>query len=503
MVFVLVLACGEGEPPRESEGSAATGTASSEAGETTTTTTGTSTTEVADESSTGARACEGPFMYGPPTAWDRYGLDASNTRYNAAERAIDATSVACLQPRWTIDSLAGVTSTPAVVGGVVYFGDWDGDVHAHAVTDGAEIWVTDVAAQVNDSPLVTEDKVFVGDADGWLHALDRANGDVLWRVELDDHPYAGIYSSPILAGDRLIIGVASTELGQTLDDYTFRGSIVALDPDDGTELWRRYTTTNDAQGGAGVSVWSTAAFDEGRGILYIGTGNTYEEPAAPLSDSLLALELGTGAIVWSRQFTEGDVYTIFMEQPQGPDADIGAAPNLFTLGDRDVVGVGDKAGVYAVLDRDDGETVWATQLTPGSHLGGVMTTAAVGDGTIWVASNDWAAGIFDMANPDNVGSMFAISASDGTTMWQRPLDHPAFGATTWAGGVVFQGTVDGTVHAFDAPTGVELWSVVPGAEMGGGFSVVDGTLYVGHGYWFFTEPTQDHGGFVAYGLPEE
>ncbi|HWB75680.1 MAG TPA: PQQ-binding-like beta-propeller repeat protein [Nannocystaceae bacterium] len=499
LTFALLVACSEG-PPAAEGGSSSTAAASTESSSSSGTS-DTSSGAVDESSSSGGRMCEGPFMFGPPTAWERYGLDANNSRYNEAERAIDPSSVACLQPRWQVDDLAGVTSTPAVVGGVVYFGDWGGLVHARDVVDGTPRWTTDVAAQVNDSPLVTTDRVFVGDDDGWLHALDRETGEVIWRVELDAHPNAGIFSSPILAGDRLVIGVASIELSETLDDYTFRGSVVALDPDDGTELWRRYTTTDDAQAGAGVSVWSSAAYDEERAILYIGTGNTYEPPASPLSDSVLALELATGAIVWSRQFTEDDVYTIFMQQPQGPDADIGAAPNLFTIGDRDVLGVGDKAGVYAVLDRDDGETVWAVQLTEGSHLGGVMTTAAVGDGTIWVASNEWATSIFEFDDPANHSSMFALSAEDGTQLWQRPLPFPAFGATTWAGGVVFQGTIDGTVHALDAATGVELWSVMPGGDIGGGFSVVDGTLYVGHGFWFFTEPTMNHGGFVAYGLP--
>ncbi len=496
---LFALACGEGDTPILGSSEATSAEASTTTSETSTTTAAVDTGESSETS--GGRECEGPFEFGPPTAWPRYGLDATNSRYNASERAIAPETVACLQPRWSVDDLAGVTSTPAVVDGTVYFGDWEGDVHARDVADGTPRWITDVAAEVNDSPLVTGDSVYVGDADGWLHALDRETGDVRWRVELDAHPDAGIYGSPILAEDRLVIGVASIELGMLHDDYTFRGSVVALDPDDGTELWRRYTTNDDAQSGAGVSVWSTPAYDEARGILYIGTGNTYEEPAAPLSDSVLALELATGAIVWSRQFTEDDVYTIFMVQPQGPDADIGAAPNLFSIGDRDVLGVGDKAGVYAVLDRDDGETVWATQLTPGSHLGGVMTTAAVGDGTIWVASNVWTTEVFDFGSPDNTSSVFALSAEDGEQLWQRPLPHPAFGATTWAGGVVFQGTIDGTVHALDAATGVELWSIVPGGEMGGGFSVVDGSLYVGHGYWFFTEPSIDLGGFVAYGLP--
>jgi polyvinyl alcohol dehydrogenase (cytochrome) len=342
--------------------------------------------------------------------------------------------------------------------------------------------------------------VFVGDAAGFLHRIARSDGTIAWSVELDAHEATGIYSSPVMAGDVLVIGVASIELASVLRDYTFRGSVVGLDPESGAELWRVYTTEDDATSGAGVSVWSSAAYDAGRGTIYIGTGNTYEEPAAPRSDALMALDAATGDIVWIRQFTEGDVYTIFMRQPQGPDADIGGAPNLFSIGEQDVVGVGDKAGVYAVLDRDSGEPVWAVQLGEGSHLGGVMTTAAVGDGAIFLASNTWV-DIFDFADDGNTSVTYALAIEDGAILWQHPNLAPVFGAFTLAAGVVYHGTIDGTVHARDAMSGDELWAVAPGGDLGGGFSVVDGRLFVGHGFWFFTAPAEPMGGFAAYGLP--
>src|SRR4051794_11856322 len=56
------------------------------------------------------------------------------------------------------------------------------------------------------------------------------------------------------------------------------------------------------------------------------------------SDSLLALDISTGAIVWQNQFTAGDVYTTPAEGP-GPDYDIGATPVLFRGANRDLVGV--------------------------------------------------------------------------------------------------------------------------------------------------------------------
>jgi len=67
-------------------------------------------------------------------------------------------------------------------------------------------------------------------------------------------------------------------------------------------------------------------------------------------------------------------------------------------------------------------------------------------------------------------------------------------------GVVYHGTIDGTVHALSAQDGTEFWHYKPGGDIGSGFSVVDGTLYVGRGVWFFAQPPVPNGGLVAYAL---
>jgi len=71
---------------------------------------------------------------------------------------------------------------------------------------------------------------------------------------------------------------------------------------------------------------------------------------------------------------------------------------------------------------------------------------------------------------------------------------------TYANGIVYQGTIDGTVHALSAADGRELWSDTPGGGIGGGFSVSKGTLYAGRGFWFAAPPAMPNGGLVAYSV---
>lgn len=433
--------------------------------------------------------------------WVSYGSDWNNSRDAVLETGISRANVGDLEELWRVDGTVGSTSTPAVFGSTVYFGGWDGRLRAVDLGDGSPVWSRQLTTtMIDDSPLVYGDSVFVGDGAGNLHAVDRSTGVPRWSRDLDPHPNTRIFSSPVAVDGLVIVGVASVELALIKADYTFRGSVVALDAATGAERWRVYTTTNDAQAGAGVSVWSTAAVDPQRHLVFIGTGQTYEQPASELGDALMAIDYRTGAIRWVRQFTEDDVYTIFQPLPQGPDADIGAAPNLFRIGDRDVVGVGDKAGVYAVLDRDTGDTVWARELPTGSHLGGIMTTAAHHSGSLYLASNTWA-NLIDFHDARNRSTTYALDAATGAIRWQRDLPSAVFGALTYANGVVFQPTITGTVYALDSTDGTILWSEQPGADLGGGVSVVGGRVLVPYGFWFFASPANPAGGLVAYALP--
>lgn len=434
------------------------------------------------------------------SSWAHWAGGDEATRANAEETAVTAETVAGLQRVWSLDG-PGVTSTPVVVEGVVYTGLWDGRVVALNVADGSPVW----SAQVSDAPVdasvaVAGERVYASIGTSEVVALGRGDGAEVWRTSLSDHEDAHLFSTPTVIDDLLVVGVAGVELVQVKEDYTFIGALVGLDAASGDERWRFETTRNDDTAGAGVSVWSSVAVDRGRGLVFVGTGNTYEQPASEYSDALLAVRYATGELAWHRQFTAGDVYTVFMNPPEGPDADVGATPNLFRVGDRDVVGVGDKAGVYSVLDRDTGETVWTKQLTEGSPLGGVMTSAAVHDGTIYVTSNRWA----DIPNIDtdvNHSDCIALDAATGEQRWKTELDAPSFGAVGYAGGVVYATTVRGKAYALSAANGDILWSDLQGDRAASGISVADGRVFFGHGFSLFKAPSEVIRGLVVYALP--
>jgi polyvinyl alcohol dehydrogenase (cytochrome) len=436
----------------------------------------------------------------PPHAWTSFNYDQANSRSNPTERELGPTNVSKLSVRWTLETnasqLDGITGTPAVADGVVYFCDQRA-FYARDVETGEEIWTArpDDEAWRCSSPLIRGELVYFA-RHASLHALRRQDGSTVWSQLLDAHPQTLIDSSPVLASDRIVIGIASYEMvGPEKDDYTFRGSVVALDPDTGSEAWRLYTVPDDAAS-AGVAVWSSAAVDEARGLVFIGTGQNYESPASQMGDALLAIDSATGLLVWFNQFHAGDVYTDAVCLAVGPTEScrewaIGAAPNLFVAGNRDVVGVGSKGGVYRVVDRATGEVVWEVVLGAGSALGGVMAVAAVGPELIYVSQNTRSS-----------STVIALDKQTGQSVWRAPMTYFTWGALTVANGVLYlPATPSGRAVALDATTGSELWSADLGHDAAGGFSVVDGTLFAPSGFSGMGAVMRPGAQLTVFGLP--
>lgn len=426
--------------------------------------------------------------------WLVFGGDLLQCNARTGRRETDAFSadkLGELQHAWSIPA-PGVSGTPVVHDGIVYWADWMGGVYAVAAESGEKKWHVTFERGFTSSLTLADERLYLGDRDGRVYALDPANGEVLWDKRLDENSLAQVWSSPVVAEGVLLVGIGGKSTNYTDEELmSFRGSINALDAESGEMLWR-FDTTRGPDGeafGPGVAVWSTPAVDLERGVLYVGTGNSYFHPASPYSDSLVALELHTGNVVWTRQFTTDDNFT--RANPVGPDSDVGATPNLFQIDDRALVGVGDKAGHYYVMNRDDGELLWSRELSPGSSLGGVIGNAAVADGRVYVASND----------NFRFTQLYALNASDGEVVWKVQLDGPSYGGVLRLGSVLFagsagnySGTVAGPLLAFDPSSGEQLWKADLEHSRGGSLAAAGGSIFVPTGFHLFMDSLEPIGG---------
>lgn len=414
----------------------------------------------------------------PTREWSSFNYDASNSRNNRSEHEISVSNVSELREIWELSLDSGATSTPIVVDGRVYVGDHGGALYGIDAANGSPVWrVNGLFSPRTSTPLLVGDVVYAAGGQR-LYARRRNDGGQIWTATLNNHPQTMIDSSPILVGDKIIIGVANYELITSRSDYTGRGAVVAVDAADGRELWRWWAALDNGSEGAGVSVWSSVAYDPGRNLVFVGTGQPYEFPAAEHANSLVALDADDGSLVWYNQFHGDDVFT----QPGGCqgggrtqpacDFDIGASPNLFRAQGEDVVGVGSKGGLYRVVDRDHGRVVWERQLGSGSWWGGVMAVAATDDDAIYVVNNFYEDG----------EAIFALDQETGDIIWETPMPVPVWGAVSVANGVLYVTGKDGILRVFDTADGDELRSWDVGHDCASGVSISDGVVYVSSGF---------------------
>jgi polyvinyl alcohol dehydrogenase (cytochrome) len=286
---------------------------------------------------------------------------------------------------------------------------------------------------------------------------------------------------------------------------------VALNANTGHILWK---TLDMPEGYSGGAIWQSPAIDAERGLLYIGTGNNYEVPdqvktclaSASASsqlacfdvndffDAALALDLKTGHVRWANRLQGLDVWTIACIRsplpnpvacplPNSPDFDLGGSgPNLI----RNIVGFGQKSGIYWALNPDTGKIVWSSVVGPGGTLGGIEWGTATDGQRIYVAITNNAHKPYPLINGTTThgGAWSALDPDTGKIIWQTadPVQGLAMGAVSVANGVLYAPSFSGNMHALNAKTGEIRWTFASGGSVIDGPSIVNGTIYWGSGY---------------------
>jgi polyvinyl alcohol dehydrogenase (cytochrome) len=482
-----------------------------------------------------ARCSESPKVRRMEPAWIGWGADSSNSRFQPSRTAgLTRESVQKLKLRWAF-GFPGATTARAqvtVYGGQVFVGSSDGTVYSLDARSGCIHWLYKAPEEVRTAVIIGNNgrAAYFGDLQGHMYAVNPTTGALLWKTRVDDHRYAAISGTPQLHGGKIYVpvsgGLEEVAAGNPLFECcTFRGSVVALNADDGKLLWKTYTIPGPAHatgrnaagaqtwGPAGAGVWSSPTLDLGRRAVYVATGVNYSDPATESSDAVLAFDMDSGRLLWSRQFLANDrfnfgcVATNQANCPHepGPNFDIGASPILRTLpGGRRVLLVGQKSGVVHALDPDRrGSIVWETRISPGAVMGGIMWGGANDDrGSVYFPISDW-----DPTTPEVGGGVVALQIASGEKLWSTSAPPPRCltvpgcsaaqpGPATVIPGVVFVGSLDGHLRAYDAANGRVIWDfdtlhefrAADGVKARGGSLnaagpvVVGGMVYANSGY---------------------
>ncbi len=473
---------------------------------------------------------------------------------------------------------------------VVYVSSWDGMFHAVRFDDGSVVWQVEWEDQPG-ATFVGAGGPTIADVDGrrmlivpggqYLYGLDAATGEEQWRFATGTgcrDPQTGefpglcafdgerneIETTPIVHNNIAYFGMDVNDVA------TGKGGFFGVDVTDGTLAWyfdvatgatctpnpgdeiRRYDGYHsEAELGLpagffasragcdhdrGVTgcgnVWTTAALDVDREMIFFGTSNcdTDNDPATPepgpnmppFDEALVALNIdGTAAWRWRPREVDPDdlafgagLNLFSIRDPQGL-AEPGAEPAMI-----DVVGIGNKDGTYYVVDRDGVNEVtglawddpaprdlpyWETNVVPGGRAGGIIATAAVDE--VERRVHFGTAPGFDPLDPQQP-TVHTLDLDTGEIIWQNTDAtgsgaDASFGHTSAVPGVVMVGaTASPHLRIYDAADGTLLFDEIVGnnttlSGISSGAAVLDGTVIVGTGLGARTNGGSTPGDFTA------
>ena len=177
------------------------------------------------------------------------------------------------QQIWSVTTTA-IETSPLVVDGAVYVGDWDGVVSAFNAKTGALLWKTQTDAQITSSPSYVDaaqtgstPAIVIGTNGGSVFELDAATGAIRWQAQSIDRLGSGreyFYATPTVAYGRVFIG--NTD-----------GWMYAFGAKTGKLLWAK---------AAGTYIYTAAVAADN--VIYIGTYDGF----------VIAYDAGTGDELW-------------------------------------------------------------------------------------------------------------------------------------------------------------------------------------------------------------
>ncbi len=317
--------------------------------------------------------------------WRTYLGDPGRRHYSPLDQ-ITRENVHALEPAWRYDSGAlrdGVSlmyTSPLIVNGVLYGLSPRLVAFALNAATGEELWRYDAdRGQTHQRGLMwwewgTETRLFYT-AGQHLIALDPASGRPIPAFgdngALDLMP-EGRYGPltvtvpGIVFEDLIVLGFTTSE-----DRNALPGSISAYSAVDGSLVWRFHTIPHPddlAAGtwsggalatGGGANVWTGMALDVDRELLFAPTGSATpdfdgrtRQGSNLYANTLLALDVRTGALRWHYQVVRHDLW----------DRDLPSPPTLAQVerdgATIDAVALPTKTGQLFVFDRETGESLF-------------------------------------------------------------------------------------------------------------------------------------------------
>ena len=416
---------------------------------------------------------------------------------------------------------AGSTQTnPLVYKGVMYL-TIDKAIVAIDATTCREHWTYNweakgaVLSPTNRGVALKDGRVIRGTADGYLIAVDMAKGTLLWSQKIADAKTSQYLSMPpLIFEDMIIYGPAGADWGAknwigafklATGEQIWRFNLIPDAGEPGADTW----TDPQSRDHGGGSLWTPLSLDIKNGVLYVPVGNPSPDfypdvrPGTNLyTNSVVALDVRTGKLLWYRQFGPSDAN----------DRDLSQVSPLFSATvkgkPRNLLTVSGKDGLLRMMDRDSHDVLYELPITTRTDFDKEPTVAGVHGcpgllggmewngpaysplaKTVYVATVDWCGTFTKTEKPPQFtenahyyggavtpdpreqsrGWLQAIDVATGTVRWRKQWATPLVaGITATSGGMLFTGDLTNDFLAIDASNGNTLYRFNTGGSIGGG-----------------------------------
>jgi lanthanide-dependent methanol dehydrogenase len=295
-----------------------------------------------------------PTRMQDPNQWVMAARDYANTRFSPLDQ-INTDNAKQLQLAWTFSVGAdrGQEAAPLIIDNTMYVvgpyaGPYPNRVFALDATTGELKWSyapkPDPAAKgvaccdvVNRGLAYDNGKIFLNTLDNHSVAIDIKTGKELWHSKLGEiNRGETITMAPVVVHGKVLVGNSGGEMG-------VRGWVTALDENNGSIVWRAYSTGPDKdvligddfkpfydfmkgkdlgvktwpadrwQIGGGT-VWGWISYDPDLNLIYYGTANpspwnSNQRAGDNLwSTAIFARNPDTGAAKWAYQLNPHDLF---------------------------------------------------------------------------------------------------------------------------------------------------------------------------------------------------
>ncbi len=362
-------------------------------------------------------------------------------------------------------------------------------------------WVSALGSQSYGNPVVAGGQVYVGTNNeglrdpkqggdrGVLMAFDEKTGEFLWQMthekltagRVNDWPYQGVCSSPVVEGDKVYYvsnraelvcldakGFRDDENDGPVTDEKFKGKF------DGDIIWK-YDMIEEV--GAHPHNMANSSPVIWGDLIFLSTSNGQDEShvnvPSPKAPSMIAVNKKTGKLVW-------EVNNVFDKILHGQ----WSSPAVGKLGDVEQVVIGEGDGWVRGYEAATGKKLWEFDSNPKDAVwpktrNEMIATPVLWDNKVYVANGQ------DPEHGEGVGHLYCIDPTkrgDITKtgqIWHYDKIRRSISTGALADGLLYYSDFSGFLHCLDAKTGQVHWTHDMFAAIWGSPIVVDGKVYLG------------------------